>query len=332
MASIFSWNRPEVAIDFGTANMRIIRRDEGIVFDEPSLCCFEKTPGEARLVAAGVEALDMVDRTPRPLQIKRPLCRGVLQDIAAATQMLRYALPRAAGIRRLRPARVLIGVPADATQAERGALLTAARDADLRVVGLVSEPLAAALGADLPIDRPRGTMIVECGAGTTEVAVLSLGGICGTQSVRIGGARLAQGVADHLHFRHKMLIGDPTAERIVHAWSSAGDGAEGCPEHIEVRGRSLRTGLPSAIALPIRELDGVAEKHVGQIVGAVRSLLNAMPPELSHDIHAHGIVLTGGGAVTPLLRDVMARDTGLRVNVADDAVHCVSRGLHRLLH
>lgn len=213
MASLFS-RRPDLAIDFGTANLRVIRRDEGVVFDEPSLCCFSKDGNAPGLIAAGMGAQAMVDRTTGNLEVKRPLRRGVLQDINSARELLRYAVPKALGRRRTGPVRAVIGVPADATMAERSALLTAARDAGIGSARLIAEPFAAAIGAGLPVSAATGTMLVECGAGTTEVAVLSLGGICLTRSVRIGGASLDQAIADALHFRHKFLIGDTTAERV----------------------------------------------------------------------------------------------------------------------
>lgn len=329
--SFFPSQRPDLAIDFGTANLRVIRRGDGIVFDEPSLCCFGDLDTTPSLVAAGADARAMIDRTPGGLQVKRPLCRGVLQDIDAATQLLRYAIPRALGRKHGRTANVVIGVPADATQAERGALLTAARDAGLGSVSLVAEPFAAAVGADLPVDIPSGTMIVECGAGTTEVAVLSLGAICLTQSERVGGASLDQAIADHLHFRHKFLIGDITAERIKQDYGRRRTDDAGSDASITVKGRSLSSGLPASLQLPFAELDRVVEKHATHIVDLIRDVLSETPPELSHDIHAHGIVLTGGGAVTPLLGDMIRKDTGLAVTVADDPALCVANGLHRML-
>ncbi len=331
VASHFSWKRPELAIDFGTANLRVIGRDEGIILDEPSLCCFAHIDTAPSLHAAGIAAQAMVDRTPGKLQIRRPLARGVLQDIDAATHLLRYAVRKARGRKHFRAPHAMIGVPADATQAERGALMTAAHDAGLGSVRLVAEPFAAALGASLPIDAPTGTMIVECGAGTTEVAVLSLGGICVTRSVRVGGATLDKAIADHLHFKHKFLAGELTSEQLKlgYAENRRNDAAK--DETIEVKGRSLATGLPAALALPLTELDRVAEKHFQQIIDAVREVLGGTPPELSQDIHERGIILTGGSAATPLLGAMIGSETGLAVAVADEPARCVARGLHQML-
>ncbi|MGE4429975.1 MAG: rod shape-determining protein [Sphingobium sp.] len=332
MASLLSRKRAEIAIDFGTANVRVIRRDDGILFDEPSLCCFSRTVGDHSLIAAGTQAHAMVDRTPANLQVKRPLGRGVLQDIEAARGLLRYAMARVQGRRRLRAPRVLIGVPADATQAERKAMLTAANDAGFGEVELVAEPLAAALGAHLPVGDAAGSMIIECGAGTTEVAVFSLGGICVSGSVRIGGATLDRAIADQLHLQHKFLIGDLTAEQLkldYVARRQASGPAEG--ETLAIRGRSLRSGLPMTMEVALAEIDRVVEKHVEQIVRVVREVLGRTAPELSQDIHDRGVVLTGGGAMMPQMSSMIGKATGLRVTIADQPARCVANGLHRML-
>ena len=332
MASLLSWRRPEIAIDFGTANVRMIRRDEGIVFDEPSLCCFDRRDGTMALVAAGAEAHAMIDRTPANLNIKRPLCRGVLQDIEAAKGLLRHGLSRSVGGRRLRAPGAIIGVPADATQAERSAMLTAANDAGFGRVTLVPEPLAAAIGADLPVDDAAGSMVIECGAGTTEVGVFSLGGLCEKGSVRIGGATLDKAIADQLHFRHKFLIGELTAERLKLDYIAVRQrSGHGSAEAIAVRGRCLREGLPKTIAIAASDLDRVVEKHVEQIVRVVREVLGRTVPELSRDIHDQGVVLTGGGALMPLIATMTTEATGLRVETAEHPANCVANGLHRML-
>lgn len=332
MASILSWRRPEIAIDFGTANVRVIRRDDGIVFDEPSLCCFSREHGVGKLVAAGAEAQAMIDRTPTNLQVKHALRRGVLQDIDAARALLRYALSRSMGRKRLRAPSTIIGVPADATQAERSALLTAANDAGVGSVTLVAEPLVAAIGANLPVDSAAGSMIIECGAGTTEVAVFSLGGLCETGSIRIGGATLDRAIADRLHFDHKFLIGDLTAEQLKLEYAARRQTRSSEEAStISVRGRCLLAGLPKSISVEMSELDRIVEKHVEQIVGVVRDVLGRTPPELSRDILDRGVVLTGGGAMMPLMNTMIAEATGLHVQIAEDPSQCVANGLHRML-
>lgn len=332
MASILSWRRPEIAIDFGTANVRVILRDDGIVFNEPSICCFSREHGVGTLVAAGAEAQAMVDRTPANLQIKHALCRGVLQDIDAAKALLRYALSRSMGRKRLRAPSTIIGVPADATQAERSALLTAANDAGVGTVTLVAEPLAAAMGANLPVEDPAGSMIIECGAGTTEVAVFSLGGLCETGSIRIGGATLDRVIADQLHLHHKFLIGDLSAEQLKLEYVARRQ-ASNCSktDTILVRGRCLIAGMPRSIDVAMSELDRVVEKHVERIVGVVRDVLARTAPELSRDIYDRGVVLTGGGALMPLMSTMIAEATGLQVETAEQPSQCVANGLHRML-
>jgi rod shape-determining protein MreB len=332
VVSILSWRRPEIAVDFGTANVRIIHRSDGIVFDEPSLCCFSRQHGMSDLVAAGAEAHAMVDRTPRNLQVKRPLCRGVLQDIDAARGLLRYALSRALGRKHRRSISALIGVPADSTQAERSAMLTAANDAGIGKVTLVAEPLVAAIGAALPVEAPAGSMLIECGAGTTEVAVFSLGGICASGSVRIGGATLDRAMADHLHLNHKFLIGDLTAEQLKLDYVARREDSECDPSAvIAVRGRCLREGLPKSLDIKVAELDRIVEKHVEQIVGVVRDVLGRTSPELSRDIHGRGVLLTGGGAMMPLVRTMIVDATGLHVETAEQPAQCVAKGLHQML-
>lgn len=332
MVSILTLKRPEIAIDFGTANVRVIRRDEGIVLDEPSLCCFSRRDGTTELVAVGAEAHAMIDRTPANLVVKRPLCRGVLQDIDAARGLLRYALARTDRSKRMRGPNAIIGVPADATQAERSAMLTAANDAGFGRVRLVDEPLAAAVGVGLPVAEPAGSMVIECGAGTTEVAVFSLGGICGTGSVRIGGATLDQAIADQLHLHHKFLIGERTAEQLKLDYVSRRENADCAPSDvIAIRGRCLRQGLPKAIGVAVGEVDRVVEKHVEQIIQVVREVLGRTAPELSQDIFDQGVTLTGGGALTPLMRTMIADATGLEVHAARDPARCVANGLHAML-
>ncbi len=323
--------KPDFAIDLGTANTRIVTARGGVLFDEPSLCCFSGPINRAELVSAGTAVSAMMDRTAGCLKVVRPLDRGVLSDMAAARDYLAFAVRSSVGQRRLRSFRALIGVPADATSAERSALLTAANDAGLGAVELLAEPLAAAMGADLDINAPRGVMIVECGAGTTEAAVLSLGGLCATASVRGGGDALDDAIADFLHFRHKFLIGANTAERAKRDIVRMLD--EGLHEEarITIKGRSLVTGLPGRIHISARDLRPVIEKHVGAITTMVVNLLGKIPPELSRDIHEEGIVLTGGSAAISLVRQALAHATGLRVTLAPNHAHCVALGLQKAL-
>lgn len=323
--------KPDLAIDFGTANTRVVTAEGGIVFDEPSLCCFTSGSGSGELVATGYAAQLMKDRTTGNLRIVRPLNSGVLADILAARHFLAYAVRASVGQRRLRSFRAAIGVPADATNAERAALLTAARDAGLGRVELLSEPLAAARGADLDVDQPRGSMIVECGAGTTEAAVASLGGICAGASLRGGGDALDAAIVDYLHFHHKFLIGASTAQKIKHDIIGAQGDKSASTTEVVVKGRSLVTGLPGGIMIPVEELLPVVARHTDGITRMVLDLLGSLSPELSRDVHDKGIVLTGGSAAVSFLQSALAKATGLQVSVAPNAAHCVVNGMRKAL-
>lgn len=333
MAGIFSWSGgvADIAIDLGTANTRVVARGSGLVFDEPSLCCFSTDITRPELVAAGEDARAMVNRTPQSLRVARPLSRGVLQDMDSAHALLRYAVRRSVGRRHLRAPRATIGIPADATRAERSALLTAAADAGLRGVRLIVEPFAAALGAGLEVDRPRGTMIVECGAGTTEVAIISLGGICLTRSVRVGGNSLDSALADHLHFKRKFIIGDITAECLKCELVERLREPDGANRLIEVRGRSLTSGLPGIQCVPVAELRPVVTKHVARIVEVVRDALNHCPPEIARDILDHGVTLTGGSAAISCIGEAITAEAGVATNIPERPDLCVLRGLEGML-
>ena len=326
-----SYGKADVAIDFGTANTRVVTQAGGVLFDEPSLCCFTGQAADGDLVAAGTSVKAMLNRTSGKLRVVRPLNRGVLSDIAAARHYLEYAVSSSVGQRRLRSFSAIIGVPSDATSAERGALLTAANDAGLGSVELLAEPLLAALGAGIVVDRPKGAMILECGAGITEAAVLSLGGICATASIRGGGDALDVAISDYLYVRHKFLVGPNTAEQAKRNLVSileegAGDGID-----LQVKGRSLITGLPGAMAVSIDELTPVVRKQVGAVADMIVKLLGRINPELSRDIHDSGIVLTGGSTAIGLVGRAVAEATGLPVSVADEHAHCVALGLQKAL-
>ena len=321
----------DIAIDFGTANTRIFVRGSGIVFEEPSLCCFDDASGHPKFVAAGAQVSKMFDRTSGSVRVVRPLARGVLYDIDAGREMLRHAVKLSLGRRRLRTTRAIVGIPSDATQAEQAALITAAEDSGLRVVQLIHEPLAAALGAGLPVDQPQGSMLIECGAGTTEVVVISLGAICLKRSVRVGGASLDQEIADYLRSEHKFLIGAETAERVkleIAALLIAD--VEKFPE-VVVMGQNSMSGGPGTLVLNAQQIVNVVNRHVAKILDVVRDVLNNTPAELSRDIHDRGLVLTGGSASVILLQHAIMDATGLPTSVASEPLTCVARGLGVIL-
>ena len=321
---------PDIAIDFGTANIIVAERGGGMIFNQPSVCCFE-TGVSTRLVAAGTEARAMIGRVSGPLRIARPLRSGVLSDIMAARELIRFATRRAGGPWRARRARALVGVPNDATQAERRALTTAVHDAGFGHVQLLSEPLMAAIGAGLDVEAPRGRMVVDCGAGTTAVVVISLGAICLSSTARIGGDTLDEALLDHLLLRHRFQIGRPGAEQLKLELAGLDNANEARGRMVTIKGLSLAAGLPETLSLGADELLHVCEKHLQAIVAIVVAALEHTPPELSRDILDDGILLTGGGAMTGLLCQRIAHATGLEARIAAAPLDCVALGLARAL-
>lgn len=317
---------PDIAIDFGTANMIVVERGSGVVFNQPSVCCFE-TGVSTRLFAAGAEARAMIGRVSGPLKIARPIRNGVLSDIGAARELIRFATRQAGGRWRARKARALVGVPNDATQAERRALATAVHDAGLGHVQLLSEPLMAAIGAGLDVEAPRGRMVVDCGAGTTEVVVISLGAVCLSNTVRIGGDTLDEALLDHLLLRHRFQIGRPAAEQLKLDLAALVSAPEARTRMVEIKGLNLAAGRPETLSLAAGELIHVCERYLHAIVGIVSTALEHTPPELSQDILDDGILLTGGGAMTGLLSQRIAEATGLKTAIAGAPLDCVALGL-----
>ncbi|RYE51934.1 MAG: rod shape-determining protein, partial [Rhizobiaceae bacterium] len=255
----------------------------------------------------------------------------VLNDIEAGREMLRHAIDASIGRRRLRSPRAIIGVPADATHAERTALVATASDAGVRVVHLVPEPLAAAFGAGLPVDEPEGSMLIECGAGTTEVVILSLGTLCVQRSVRVGGQALDQAIADHLHSKHKFLIGKGTAERVKLDIAARLVGDQSHMADLELKGHNVLSGGPAILSVYAQEIVEVIDRHAALIVDVVRDALNETAPELSRDIHDRGIVLSGGSASVLLLQHAITRATGLATHVAAEPLRCVAKGLGAMM-
>ena len=326
-------HKPDIAIDLGTANTRIMTAAEGIVFDEPSLCCFSGDSGRKKLVAAGLEARKMRGHDSADLTIIRPLSYGVLNDIDAARIFLGYAIRSSIGKLPRGGVTATIGVPTDATSAERNALMTAARDAGISSVTLVDETIAAAHGAGIEIDGPTGAMVVECGAGVTEAVVLSLGGLCGRVAIRKGGDSMDQSIMDHLHFKHKFLIGQNMAEQtkleLVKQMVTDVTGAGS----IEVKGQNMATGLPETRTIPVQELAVLVGKHIDAIADMSANLLGDTAPELCDDIYSNGIILTGGSAAINLIGQTLTDRIGVPVTIADQSKSCVAYGLHSaLLH
>lgn len=323
----------DLSIDLGTANTLIYVRGQGIVLNEPSVVAVRQDRGAAgtRTVAAvGTEAKQMLGRTPGNITTYRPMKDGVIADFTYTEEMLKHFIRKAHKSRFLRPSpRVLICVPCGSTQVERRAIKESAEEAGARDVYLIEEPMAAAIGAGMPVTEARGSMVVDIGGGTTEVAVIALNGIVYSQSVRIGGDRFDESIINYVRRHHGMLIGDATAERIKLECGCAYP--QNPVREMEVSGRHLAEGVPKMIEINSTEvLDALREPLAG-IMSAVKLALEQTPPELCADVAERGIVLTGGGALLRDLDRLISEETGLYVQVADDPLTCVARGGGRAL-
>ncbi|MDA8631915.1 rod shape-determining protein [Litoricolaceae bacterium] len=315
----------DISIDLGTANTLIYVKGKGIVLDEPSVVAI-RTVGTQRSVAAvGIEAKRMLGRTPGNIVAIRPLKDGVIADFHVTEKMLQLFISKVHENSVIRPSpRVLVCVPAQSTQVERRAIKESALGAGAREVYLIEEPMAAALGADLPVDDASGSMVVDVGGGTTEIAIISLNGIVFSESVRIGGDRFDEAIVGYVRRRFGTLIGDSTAEKIKH---EIGTAVLMQDEHeIDVRGRNLAEGIPKQLTLKSNQIQEALSEPLAQITAAVKNALEQSPPELASDIAERGIVLTGGGALLKGLDEMLAAETGLPVLIADDPLTCVARG------
>jgi rod shape-determining protein MreB len=315
----------DISIDLGTANTLIYVKGKGIVLDEPSVVAI-RTVGTQRSVAAvGIEAKRMLGRTPGNIVAIRPLKDGVIADFHVTEKMLQLFISKVHENSIIRPSpRVLVCVPAQSTQVERRAIKESALGAGARDVYLIEEPMAAALGADLPVDDASGSMVVDVGGGTTEIAIISLNGIVFSESVRIGGDRFDEAIVGYVRRRFGTLIGDSTAERIK---QDIGTAVIIKDEHeIDVRGRNLAEGIPKQLTLKSNQIQEALSEPLAQITAAVKNALEQSPPELASDIAERGIVLTGGGALLKGLDELLAAETGLPVLIADDPLTCVARG------
>ncbi|MHB1241601.1 MAG: rod shape-determining protein, partial [Gammaproteobacteria bacterium] len=308
-------------------------RGQGIVLNEPSVVAIrqDRGPGGPRSIAAvGIEAKRMLGRTPGNITAIRPLKEGVIADFTVTEKMLQYFIRKVHENKVFRPSpRVLVCVPCGSTQVERRAIRESAAGAGAREVYLIEEPMAAAIGAGLPVEEARGSMVLDIGGGTSEVAVISLNGIVYSASVRIGGDKFDDAIANYVRRNYGTLIGETTAERIKHEIGSAFPGNE--VREIEVKGRNLAEGVPRSFTLNSNEILEALQEPLSGIVGAVRTALEQTPPELGSDVAERGIVLTGGGALLRDLDRLLMEETGLPVVVAEDPLTCVARGGGRAL-
>jgi len=315
----------DISIDLGTANTMICVKGKGIVLDEPSVVAI-RTVGTQRSVAAvGIEAKRMLGRTPGNIVAIRPLKDGVIADFHVTEKMLQLFISKVHENSMIRPSpRGLVCVPAQSTQVERRAIKESALGAGAREVYLIEEPMAAALGAELPVDDASGSMVVDVGGGTTEIAIISLNGIVFSESVRIGGDRFDEAIVGYVRRRFGTLIGDSTAERIKQDIGTAVITKD--EQEIDVRGRNLAEGIPKQLTLKSNQIQEALAEPLAQITAAVKNALEQSPPELASDIAERGIVLTGGGALLKGLDEMLAAETGLPVLIADDPLTCVARG------
>ncbi|WP_432769081.1 MAG: rod shape-determining protein [Sphingopyxis sp.] len=317
----------DMAIDLGTVNTVVYLRDRGIVLNEPSVVALETLGGVRRVKVVGNEAKPMMGKTPANIQAIRPLRDGVIADIDVAEQMLKHFMDKAlGGPSRLRQrSNVVICVPSGSTMVERRAIRDAASNAGAVSVRLIEESLAAAIGAGLHVTQPTGAMVVDIGGGTTEVAILSLGGVAYSTSVRVGGDKMDEMISSYIRRKHNLMIGEMTAERVKLAIGCA-VAPEGEGQVMSVKGRDLVNGRPAEVRVSEAEIAEALAEPVGQIVAAVRAALEQTPPELSADIIDEGITMTGGGSLLGRMDIAIARATGLAVRVADDALICVAMG------
>ncbi len=317
----------DLSIDLGTANTLIYVRGKGVVLNEPSVVAIRQDHdgGRKTVAAVGEEAKAMLGRTPQNITAIRPMKDGVIADFTVTEKMLQYFIHKVHESRIIRPSpRVLVCVPCGSTQVERRAIKESASGAGAREVYLIEEPMAAAIGAGLPVSEARGSMVLDIGGGTSEVGVISLNGIVYSQSARIGGDTFDDSIINYVRRNYGTFIGEATAERIKHAIGSAFPGSE--VREVEVRGRNLAEGMPRSFTLNSNEILEALQEPLSGIVSAVKIALEQTPPELGSDVADRGIVVTGGGA---LLRDIdrlLAEETGLPVIIADDPLTCVARG------
>jgi rod shape-determining protein MreB len=322
-----SFGGRDLAVDLGTANTLVFIRGRGIVLFEPSVVAFSEETG--RVQAVGEEARRMIGRTPATIRATRPLRHGVIADFEITEQMLRHFISKAAG-GRFAFARVVLCVPSGITDVERRAVDEATRAAGARSVFLIEEPMAAAIGANLPVGEAVASMVIDIGGGTTEVAVISLGGMVVWESIRVGGYEMDEAIVDYVKNAHKLLIGQETAEAAKIAAGSAW-AMDGGQQDTQVAGRDLVTGLLRRVTLGADDIRRALEPPVARIVAAVKDTLERTPPELAADVGERGIVLAGGGSLLRGIDERLKHEVGLHVQLAESPLTCVAEGAGRSL-
>ena len=326
---LFGWLSNDLAVDLGTANTVLYVKGKGIVLREPSVVAVRQDSRGGKVLAVGEEAKKMLGKTPGNIAAIRPMKDGVIADFEVTEAMLRYFINKVHNRRTLVHPRIIISVPSGITQVEKRAVRESAESAGAREVYLIEEPMAAAIGADLPITEPTANMIIDVGGGTTEVAVISLAGIVYAKSVRVAGDKMDASILQYIKRKHNLAIGERTSEMIK---VSIGNVLPAEPyETMEIKGRDLVSGVPKTITITSEEIQSAIAEQVDVIVDAVRLALEVTPPELSADIVDQGIVLTGGGALLKNLDKLLTNETGMPIIVADDPLSSVVLGSGKAL-
>ena len=331
LSRLFGFLSADMAIDLGTANTLVYVKGRGIVLNEPSVVAIAEAKGKKQVLAVGEEAKQMLGRTPGNIRAIRPLRDGVIADFEVAEEMIKYFIRKVHNRRTFASPLVVVCVPSGSTAVERRAIQESAESAGARKVYLIEEPMAAAIGAGLPVTEPTGSMVVDIGGGTTEVAVLSLGGIVYSRSVRVGGDKMDEAIIAYIRRNHNLLVGEGSAARIKEEIGSACPPEDGDGETMEIKGRDLMNGVPKELIISERQIAESLSEPVGAIIEAVKVALEHTAPELAADIVDKGIVLTGGGALLGNIDFVLRHATGLPVSIADDPLSCVVLGTGRAL-
>jgi rod shape-determining protein MreB and related proteins len=321
----------DMAIDLGTANTLVYVKGQGIVLNEPSVVAILNSDGRNKVLAVGLEAKEMLGRSPGNIEVIRPLRDGVIADFEVAEEMIKHFIQKVHNRRAFTSPIIVICVPSGSTGVERRAIHESAERAGARKVYLIEEPMAAAIGAGLPVTEPSGSMIVDIGGGTTEVAVLSLGGIVYAESARVGGDKMDESIIAYMRRHHNLLIGTMSAERLKKSIGSAFAPEDGEGEKHTVKGRDLVNGVPKELVLSERNVAEALSEPIGTIIEAVKRALENTAPELAADIVDRGIILTGGGALLSGMDIVLRKATGLPVTVAEDTLLSVALGTGKVL-
>lgn len=328
MNFIFKYFSKDLGIDLGTANTLVHVKGKGIVIREPSVVAIQRDTGA--VLAVGEEAKRMIGRTPGNIVAVRPMKDGVIADFDVTLSMLKYFISKAYRVKSIIRPRVVVSVPSGVTEVEKRAVVDATLQAGAREAYLLEEPMAAAIGAGLPVHEPTGSMVVDIGGGTTEVAIISLGGIVTSKSIRIGGDEMDEAIVSYIKKEYNLMIGERTAEEVKISIGSAFPG-ENDEQTVDIRGRDLLTGLPKTLAVTTTEIREALQEPVASIIESIKITLEKTPPELAADIMDKGIVMTGGGSLLNGLDILVNKETGMPVHIAENPLDCVALGTGKVL-